>query len=141
MAQKYSEAQKQSARKWDAANLDRLSIALPKGSRETIKAHAAAQGESTNAFIKRAIDCQIERDGAGGPQEAAGAAAGTGGISLSPDALESAQQAAERTGEAPAVFVARAIETQAKRDKSSIALGINPATGDKLDSKGGADHE
>ena len=141
MARKYSEAQKQSARKWDAANLDRLSIALPKGSRETIKAHAAAQGESTNAFIKRAIDCQIERDGAGGPQEAAGAAAGTGGISLSPDALESAQQAAERTGEAPAVFIARAIETQAKRDKSSIALGINPATGDKLDSKGGADHE
>ena len=141
MAQKYSEAQKQSARKWDAANLDRLSLALPKGSRETIKAHAAAQGESTNAFIKRAIDCQIERDGAGGPQEAAGAAAGTGGISLSPDALESAQQAAERTGEAPAVFIARAIETQAKRDKSSIALGINPATGDKLDSKGGADHE
>lgn len=133
MAQKYSEAQKQSARKWDAANLDRLSLALPKGSREAIKAHATAQGESTNAFIKRAIDCQMERDGAGGPQEAAGAAAGAGGISLSPDALEAAQQAAERTGEAPAVFVARAIETQAKRDKSSIALGINPATGDKLD--------
>ena len=133
MAQKYSEAQKQSARKWDAANLDRLSLALPKGSREAIKAHATAQGESTNAFIKRAIDCQMERDGAGGPQEAAGAAAVAGGISLSPDALDAAQQAAERTGEAPAVFVARAIETQAKRDKSSIALGINPATGDKLD--------
>ena len=62
MAQKYTEAQKQSARKWDAANLDRLSIALPKGSREAIKAHAAALGESTNAFIKRAIDCQMERD-------------------------------------------------------------------------------
>jgi|InofroStandDraft_1065614.scaffolds.fasta_scaffold68566_2 hypothetical protein len=133
MAQKYSEAQKQSARKWDAANLDRLSLALPKGSREAIKAHATAQGESTNAFIKRAIDCQMERDGAGGPQEAAGAAEVAGGISLSPDALDAAQQAAERTGEAPAVFVARAIETQAKRDKSSIALGINPATGDKLD--------
>ena len=55
--------------------------------------------------------------------------------------LESTQAAAEVTGEAPAVFIARAIETQAKRDKSSIALGINPATGDKLDSKGGADHE
>ena len=133
MAQKYSEAQKQSARKWDAANLDRLSLALPKGSREASKAHATAQGESTNAFIKRAIDCQMERDGAGGPQEAAGAAEVAGGISLSPDALDAAQQAAERTGEAPAVFVARAIETQAKRDKSSIALGINPATGDKLD--------
>ncbi len=62
MAQKYTEAQKQSARKWDAANLDRLSIALPKGSRETIKAHASSQGESTNAFIKRAISETIERD-------------------------------------------------------------------------------
>ena len=132
MAQKYSEAQKQSARKWDAANLDRLSLALPKGSREVIKAHAVAQGESTNAFIKRAIDCQMERDGAGGPQEAAGAAAVAGGISLSPDALESAQAAAEATGEVPAVFIARAIETQVKRDKSSLKLGINPVTGDKL---------
>ena len=141
MAQKYSEAQKQSARKWDAANLDRLSIALPKGSRETIKAHAAAQGESTNAFIKRAIDCQIERDGAGGPQEAAGAAAGTGGISLSPDALDAAQQAAERTGEAVGDFLARAAQAQAKRDEISLHMGLNPATGGKLDSKGGADHE
>lgn len=141
MAQKYSEAQKQSARKWDAANLDRLSLALPKGSREAIKAHATAQGESTNAFIKRAIDCQMARDGAGGPQEAAGEVAGDGGISLPSDALESVQQAAERTGEAPAVFVARAIETQAKRDRNSLKLGINPVTGDKLDSKGGADHE
>lgn len=140
--QKYTEAKKNSNLKWDTANLDRMSLALPKGSREAIKAHAAALGESTNAFIKRAIDCQMERDsGAGGPQEAAGAAAGAGGISLSPDTLESAQQAAERTGEAVGEFLARAVETQVKRDKSSIALGINPATGDKLDSKGGADHE
>ena len=70
MAQKYTEARKEGNRKWDAANLDRLSIALPKGSRETIKAHAAAQGESTNAFIKRAIDCQMERDNADRPQGA-----------------------------------------------------------------------
>ena len=141
MAQKYSEAQKQSARKWDAANLDRLSLALPKGSREAIKAHATAQGESTNAFIKRAIDCQMERDGAGGPQEAAGAAAGAGGISLSPDALDAAQQAAERTGEAVGDFLARAAQAQAKRDEISLHMGLNPATGGKLDSKGGADHE
>jgi len=36
MAQKYTEAQKQSAQKWDAANLDRMSLALPKGSRDTV---------------------------------------------------------------------------------------------------------
>ena len=88
------------------------------------------------------INETMARDWTGGPQEAAGAAAGTGGyLSLPSDALESVQQAAERTGEAPAVFVARAIETQAKWDRNSLKLGINPVTGDKLDSKGGADHE
>ena len=59
---KYTEAQKQSAKKWDAANLDRLSIALPKGQKDIIKAHAAERGASVNAFIGRAIECQMERD-------------------------------------------------------------------------------
>lgn len=61
-ARKYTEAQKKSAKKWDAANLDRLSIALPKGQKELIKAHAADRGESVNAFIGRAIDETIKRD-------------------------------------------------------------------------------
>ena len=127
--------------KYNAKAYDRINLTVAKGQKENIQAHATAHGESVNGFIGRAIVETMERDGAGGPQEAAGAAAGAGGISLSPDTLESAQQAAERTGEAVGEFLARAVETQAKRDKSSIALGINPATGDKLDSKGGADHE
>lgn len=61
-ARKYTEAQKKSAKKWDDANLDRLSIALPKGQKELIKAHAADRGESVNAFIGRAIDETIKRD-------------------------------------------------------------------------------
>jgi predicted HicB family RNase H-like nuclease len=32
---------------------------------ERIQAHAAARGESVNAFIGRAIDTQMERDGGG----------------------------------------------------------------------------
>lgn len=63
-SRKYTEAQKQSARKWDAANLDRLSIALPKGSKETIKSHAEKRGESVNGFIGRAISETIDRDNA-----------------------------------------------------------------------------
>ena len=118
---------------WQKENCDRVNLTLPKGRKAELQAYAAAAGESLNGFIGRAINEAMARDGAGEPQEAAGAAEVAGGISLSPDALDAAQQAAERTGEAPAVFVARAIETQAKRDKSSIALGINPATGDKLD--------
>ena len=118
MAQRYTEARKEGNRKWDAAPLDRLSLALPKGSREVIKAHAAALGESTNAFIKRAIDCQMERDGIGGPQEAAGQPAGA----LSPETLEAAQRAAEAAGEALPMFITRAVSETAERDKATKEL-------------------
>ena len=59
---KYTEAQKKSAQKWDAANLDRVSVAMPKGKKDIIKAHAEAHRESVNGFITRAIDEAIERD-------------------------------------------------------------------------------
>ena len=48
------------------------------------------------------------------------------------ETLEAAQRAAEATGEAVREFLARAVETQAQRDKSSLRMGLNPATGDKL---------
>lgn len=60
--QKYTEARKNGNRKWDAANLDRISIAIPKGEKDIIKQHATEQGESVNAFIIRAIKKQMERD-------------------------------------------------------------------------------
>ena len=62
MTQKYTEARKEGNRKWDAANLDRVSIAMPKGKKEDIKAAAAAVGESMNQYIIAAIDQRIERD-------------------------------------------------------------------------------
>ena len=52
--QKYTEARKEGNRKWDTANLDRVS--------DIIKAHAEAHSESVNGFINRAIDEAIERD-------------------------------------------------------------------------------
>lgn len=60
--QKYTEARKNGNRKWDAENLDRVSVAMPKGKKDDIKAHAAAHGESVNAFINRAIDNQMAED-------------------------------------------------------------------------------
>ena len=64
MPQKYTEARKEGNKRWAAANLDRLSIALPKGRKAEIKAHLEARGdgESMNAFISRAIDTQMEID-------------------------------------------------------------------------------
>lgn len=58
----YSEARKTANKNWDSKNLDRISIALPKGSKDELKAHAESQGESINAFIKRAIMEVMEMD-------------------------------------------------------------------------------
>lgn len=60
--QKYTAARKEGNRKWDAQNLDRISIALPKGSKDKIKAHAEKRGESINGFVGRAINETMERD-------------------------------------------------------------------------------
>ena len=59
---KYTEAQKKSAKKWDAANLDRVSVAMPKGKKDDIKEAASAAGESMNQYIINAVDQRMERD-------------------------------------------------------------------------------
>lgn len=49
---------------WIEKAYDRINLTTPKGSKEAIQAHAAAQGESTNGFINRAISEAMERDNA-----------------------------------------------------------------------------
>lgn len=58
----YSEARKTANKNWDSKNLDRISIALPKGGKDALKAHAGKNGESVNSFIKRAIEEVTEMD-------------------------------------------------------------------------------
>ena len=58
----YSEARKNANKNWDSKNLDRISIAMPKGSKDALKAHAESHGESVNAFINRAIMEVTEMD-------------------------------------------------------------------------------
>ena len=41
---------------------DRINLAVPKGDKDKIKAHAETQGESVNSFINRAISNQMEQD-------------------------------------------------------------------------------
>ena len=128
-----SKAQQKAVSKYMKENYDVYQIRMPKGRKDAIKAHADSRSESVNSFIGRAITETMARDGADGPQEAAGLSTGAGAVSLPPETLEVAQRAAEATGEAIGVFLARAVEAQAQRDKSSLALGINPATGGKLE--------
>ena len=113
-----------------AKTYDRINLTVAKGQKENIQAHAAAHSESVNGFIGRAIMETMARDGAGDLQEATETVAGA--VSLPFDTMEAAQKAAEATGENIVGFIIRAVNTQAQRDKSSLKLGINPSTGDKL---------
>ncbi|RKJ79161.1 hypothetical protein D7X33_08435 [Butyricicoccus sp. 1XD8-22] len=57
-----SKAQQRAVKKYMAANYDEIKIRLSKGEKPRIQAHAAARGESVNAFIGRAIKEAMERD-------------------------------------------------------------------------------
>ena len=120
-----SESRKKANLKWDAANLDRVSIAMPKGMKDTVKAAAAVAGESMNQYIIGATEQRIN-----GLQQPAGAPQGDGAI-LTPAALKTAQEAAQRAGETVPAFVGRAVETQAQRDKVMQAMRTKEKAPDK----------
>ena len=83
---------------------------------EQVQAHADICGESVNAFINRAIDNQIAQDSANGAQEAVGQPAGGGVVSLPPETVKVAQEAAQASGETPLQFISRAVDTQFQED-------------------------
>ena len=128
-----SKAQQKATNKYITSNYDRINLTVAKGRKADIQVHAAARGESVNAFIGRAIEEAMERDGSGGPVKARGVVQDSVGISLVPKTLETAQKAAEAAGETLEQFMERAVVTQAERDRNSLRLGINPAAGDKLE--------
>ena len=110
-----SKAQQKAVSKYMKENYDVYQIRMPKGRKDAIKAHAESRNESVNSFIGRAITEAMARDGAAGPQEAAGVVA----FSLLSEALEAAQRAAEAAGEALSVFIIRAVSETAERDRLS----------------------
>ena len=105
-----SKAQQKAVTKYDAKAYDKTLLRLPKGRLDTEKA----------ALLEA-----MERDGTGGLQEAAGAPVGEM-AALPSEVLKTAQAAAEAAGEAVPDFIRRAVETQAKRDQTSLRLGISP---------------
>ena len=48
--------------RYNAKVYDEIKIRVSKGQKAEIKDHAAVNGESVNAFIKRAIESQMQRD-------------------------------------------------------------------------------
>ena len=121
-----SKAQQNATNKWIAKVYDRINLTVPKGRTEEIQAFAAQTGESVNGFINRAIGEAMGES----PQQPAGAPQGMGAI-LTPAALKTAQEAAQRAGETVPAFVGRAIETQAQRDKVIQAMKPKEKAPDK----------
>lgn len=61
---KISKAQQKAVHKYVKNNYDRIEITVkPKGKKQSIKDHAAQNGETLNSFINRAINEAILREG------------------------------------------------------------------------------
>ena len=121
-----SKAQQKAVNKYMAANYDRINLTVPKGRKDEIQAFAAQTGESVNGFINRAIGEAMGES----PQQPTGAPQGEGAI-LTPAALKTAQEAAQRAGETVPAFVSRSVETQAQRDKVIQAMKPREKAPDK----------
>ena len=120
-----SKAQQKAVNKYMAANYDRINLTVPKGRKDEIQAFAAQTGESVNGFINRAIGEAMGES----PQKPAGAPQGELAL-LTPAALKTAQEAAQRAGETVPAFVSRAVDIQAKRDKIMQGLKTKQEEGE-----------
>lgn len=120
-----SKAQQDAVNKYKRANYDRVEMLVPKGKKEIIKAHAAAQGESTNGFINRAIDAALC------PQEAAGGHTGDFTPLVTSEDIAKVNTHTERTGEGTSEFISRAIDDTIARDNTLLKMGISPARKEK----------
>lgn len=58
----YNDKKKASNKRWDMANMARLSVAVRKNDHETIKQAAARAGQSVNAYIVQAIRERMDRE-------------------------------------------------------------------------------
>ena len=122
-----AESRKRANAKWDKEHMTTLGCKIKRTQAAAFKAYCENQGSTSNTVLKDfVLGCIGEQEAA--PQ----AGEGPPGVPLSPEALKTAQEAAESTGETVPQFIGRAVQTQAQRDKASLSLGINPATGGKI---------
>lgn len=104
---KNSEARIRANNKYNEKAYDRINIAVPKGKKAEIQALAESRGQSVNAFVNEAIDAAVSGSVAQAGRD----------TMLTPKAITAALTASEAAGETVEAFIARAIETQAERDK------------------------
>ena len=115
----------ESIKRYEDKAYDKVLVRMPKGRKDEIQVFAAQTGESVNGFINRAIGEAMGES----PQQPAGTPQGDGAI-LTPAALKTAQEAAQRAGETVPAFVSRAVDIQAKRDKIMQGLKTKQEEGE-----------
>lgn len=123
-------AQKRASAKYQRENIASLACRVKKEQAEKFKAYCESMGKTSNAVLRECVLSCIGEAMGESPQKPAGAPQGDGAI-LTPAALKTAQEAAQRAGETVPAFVGRAVETQAQRDKVMQAMRTKEKAPDK----------
>lgn len=122
-----TESRKRANAKWDKENMTTLGCKIKRTQAAAFKVYCENQGSTSNTVLKDfVLGCIGEQETVSQAGEV------SAGVPLPPEAVKTAQDAAESTGETVPQFIGRAVQTQAQRDKASLSLGINPATGGKI---------
>lgn len=124
-----SDAKKKANAKWDSENMATLACKVKRDQADKFKAYCAGVGKTSNAVLRECVLSCIGEAMGESPQKPAGAPQGDGAI-LTPAALKTAQEAAQRAGETVPAFVSRAVDIQAKRDKIMQGLKTKQEEGE-----------
>ena len=124
-----SDAKKKANAKWDSENMATLACKVKKDHADKFKAYCSEIGKTSNAVLRECVLSCIGEAMGESPQQPAGAPQGMGAI-LTPAALKTAQEAAQRAGETVPAFVSRAVDIQAKRDEIMQGLKTKQEEGE-----------
>lgn len=111
-----SDAKKKANARWNASK-DNIMIRPTKEEGAAIRAAALAAGQSNQQYILQATRERMSKEA----------------IERDTGPAEATQEAAEAAGETVPQFIGRAVDSQVEQDRRAMRLGINPATGDKLE--------
>lgn len=117
-----SEAKKKANQKWDSANMSTMACKVKREQAEQFRAYCTNKGETVNAVLQGFVSSCINNTASETQNIAPDGDKNAGAILTTPAALKTAQEAAQRAGEPVPVFVERAVETQAQRDRIAQSM-------------------
>lgn len=100
-----SKAQQKAVNKYMSEKYDRINLVVPKGRRDELRAKADAAGKSLNSYLIGLIQGDDPAPAPGVPQY------------ITPEAMNTAIEAAKESGETIQEWISRAIKDTANRDE------------------------